>query len=96
MGGLLGVEIERSGLAAVTCVGAPDVSGGRESCSRGGDLMSLGSVGADELTLFGEKVGGILERAKPKEASACMWNLRCADSHSFSLAIGIFNLGGRG
>ena len=54
MGGLLGVEVERSDLAAVTCVGAPEVSGGRESCSRGGDLVSLGRVGAYELTLFGE------------------------------------------
>jgi hypothetical protein len=24
-----------------------------------------------------------------------MWKLRCADSHSFSIATGIFNLGGR-
>jgi len=54
VGGLLGVKIERSGLAAVTCVGAPDVFGGRKSCSRGRDLVSLGSVDADELTLFGE------------------------------------------
>ena len=54
VGGFLGVEIERSGVASVTCVGAPEVSGGRESCSRGRDLMSLCSVGADELTLLGE------------------------------------------
>ena len=58
--------------------------------------MSLGSVGADELALFGKEMGGFLEWAKPKEASACMWKLRCADSHFFSIAIGIFNLGGRG
>ena len=54
VGGLLGVEIERSGVASVTCVGASEVSGGRENCSRGRDLMSLCSVDADELTLFGE------------------------------------------
>ena len=41
-------------------------------------------------------MGGFLKWAKPKEASVCMWKLRCADSHSFSIAIGIFNLGGRG
>ena len=54
VGGLLGVEVERSGIALVTCVGAPEVSGGRESFSRGRDLVSLCSVGADELTLLGE------------------------------------------
>ena len=54
VGGLLGVEIERSGVASVTCVGAPEVSGRGKSCSRGRDLMSLCSVDADELTLFGE------------------------------------------
>ena len=53
-GGFLGVEVERSGLASVTCVGAPEVSGGRESCGRGRDLVSLSSVYADELTLLGE------------------------------------------
>ena len=52
--GFLGVEIERSSVASVTCVGAPEVSGGRESCSRGRDLVSMCSVDADELTLLDE------------------------------------------
>ena len=54
VGGFLGVEVEHSGIASVACVGAPEVSGGRESCGRGRDLVSLGSVDADELTLLGE------------------------------------------
>ena len=54
VGGILGVEVERSGMASVTCVGAPEVSGGRESCGRGRDLVSLCSVDADKLTLLGE------------------------------------------
>ena len=75
MGGLLSVEVERPGLAAVTCIGAPEVSGGRESCSLGRDLVSLGRVNAYELTLFGEQVGGVLKWAASKEASTCMRKL---------------------
>ena len=37
-----------------------------------------------------------MEWAKPKEASACMWKLRCADSHSLIISVGIFNVGRRG
>ena len=58
--------------------------------------MSLSSVDADELTLFGEYMGGFWVWAEPVEASACVWELRCADSHSFSISVGIFNLSGRG
>ena len=36
-----------------------------------------------------------MEWVKPIEASACMWKLRCADSHSFIISVGIFNLGWR-
>ena len=48
------VLVVGSGFASITCVGAPEVSGGRESCGRGRDLVSLCSVDADELTLLGE------------------------------------------
>jgi hypothetical protein len=75
VGGLLSVEVERPGLAAATCIGAPEVSGGRESCSRGRDLVSLSRVNAYDLALFGEQVGGILEWAKSEEASTCMRKL---------------------
>ena len=34
--------------------------------------------------------------AESVESFACVWELRCADSHSFSVSVGIFNLGGRG
>ena len=54
VGGFLSVEVERPGFAAVTCISAPEVSGGREGCSRGRDLVSLGRVNAYELSLFGE------------------------------------------
>ena len=63
MWGLTGVEVERSGYASVTCDGAAEVSGGREVRGRGRDLMSLGSVGADELALFGKEMRGFLEWA---------------------------------
>ena len=63
MGGLLGVEIERSGFASIACVGALEVSEGREGRGRGRDLMSLGSVGADELALFCKEMWGLLEWA---------------------------------
>ena len=61
--GLTGVKIERSRFASVTCVGAPEVSGGRNVRSHGRDLMSLGSVGADELALFCKEMWGLLECA---------------------------------
>ena len=61
MWGLPGVEIERSDFASVTCVGAPEVSEGREVRGRGRDLMALGSVGADELALFCKEMWGLLE-----------------------------------
>ena len=42
---------------AVLGVGAPHVSGGGFSDSLGGDLMFLGGVSADELSLLGEQGG---------------------------------------
>ena len=41
-------------------------------------------------------MGGFWVWAKPVEASAGVWELQCADSLSFIISVGIFNLGGRG
>ena len=61
--GLKGVKVEHLGFASVTCVASLEVSGGRSVRGHGRDLVSLGSVGADELTLFRKKVWGLLEWA---------------------------------
>ena len=33
--------------------------------------------------------------AESVESFACVWDLRCADSHSFSVSVWIFHLGGK-
>ena len=84
MWGGVGVNVERTRFASVTCVGAPEISGGRSVRGHSRDLVPLGGVGTDELTLF------------RKECSTCVENLWCADFHTLGVAIWVFDLSRRG
>ena len=48
------VNVEGFWVVAVLVVGTPHVSGGGLFCGLGSDLVFLGGIGADELSLLGE------------------------------------------
>ena len=71
----------------------------RDGHRGGGRWLTVGDGGGGFVAglLLAVLVGvGCWVWAEPVESFACMWELRCADSHSFGVSVWIFNLGGRG
>ena len=57
--------------------------------------MPLGGISTDELTLFRKEVWGVLKWAEAKESATGVRDLGRADSHTFCVAIGEFDVHGR-
>ena len=57
--------------------------------------MPLSGISTDELTLFREEVWGVLKWAEAKESATGVRDLGRADSHTFCVAIGEFDVHGR-